>query len=188
MDMYKIKFTRLQNEIFRFFCIKAGMSINQRGVSKALKVSPTAISNSLNELVKESLINVKKDQKMNLTLIEFNRDSQKASDMKRVENLKLIYESGLAKFLQESFPGTTIILFGSYSRGEDVWANLTEENRSDIDIAIIGTKGKEINLTEFDKKLERTVIINFYSLFKDIHKHLRDNILNGIVLSGSADL
>lgn len=82
----------------------------------------------------------------------------------------------------------TVILFGSYSRGDDVWINETEGHKSDIDIAIIGTKGKEIKLTRFDKLLERTIIINFYPSFKEIHKHLRDNILNGILLSGSVDL
>jgi len=186
--MYQVKWTRLQSEIFRFLCIKSGQSLNLRGIARALKKSPTAVSNSLKGLEKGGLIKVKREQNMNLLSIELNRDSQNAINMKRVENLKIIYESGLVKFLQDIFPGTTIILFGSYSRGDDIWTNANEEHRSDIDIAVIGTKGKEINLTEFDKKLERTIFINFYLSFKDTHKHLRDNILNGILLSGGIDL
>ena len=187
MDMYQIKWTRLQSEIFRLLCIKSGQSLNLRGIARSLKKSPTAVSNALQELEREGLIKVKKADNINLLSIELNRDNQNAINMKRVENLKMIYESGLAKFLQDSFPGTTIIIFGSYSRGDDVWTNAGEEYRSDIDIAIIGTKGREINLTEFDKKLERTVFLNFYLLFREIHKHLRDSILNGILLSGSID-
>src|SRR3989338_508710 len=185
MDMYKLKWTRLQSEIFRLLCIKAGQSLNLRGVARPLKVSTTAVSKALIELEKEGLIKVEKSKTMNLMSIEFNRDNKKAVEMKRVENLKMIYESGLSDFLFNEFPGCAIILFGSYSRGEDTW---TRESRSDIDIAIIGTKGKDQELTKFDKILERTVFINFYESWKDIHKQLKNNILNGILLSGGIEL
>jgi len=188
MDMYKLKWTRLQSEIFRFLCIKAGQIINLHGIAKPLKVSPTAVSNALVELKKEKLVIVKKSKTMNLLSIEFNRDNQQAIEMKRVENLKMIYQSGLSKFLFNKFPGCTIILFGSYSKGEDVWIGEKEENRSDIDIAIIGIKGKEIDLTKFDKMLEKIVFINFYKSWNDIHKHLKESILNGINLSGGVEL
>ena len=47
MDTYKLKFTRLQNEIFRLFCINAGKILNKREISLILKVSPTAVANSI---------------------------------------------------------------------------------------------------------------------------------------------
>ena len=186
--MYKVKWTRLQAEIFRFLCIKAGQSLNLRGIAKPLKVSPTAISNALPELEIRGVIKVQKSKTMNLLSIELNRDDNKVIELKRVENLKIIYESGLSDFLFNEFPGCTVILFGSYSRGEDVWIGDTEENRADIDIAIIGTKRKEIDLTKFDKMLERIVNINFYESWNKIHKHLKNNILNGILLKGSVEL
>ncbi len=179
--MYTIKWTRLQAEIFRLLCIRAGQSLSLRGIARPLKRSPTAVSNALRDLEREGLINVKKTGNIRLLSIELNRDNEKAIELKRVENLRLIYESGLAKFLEETFPGTTIILFGSYSRGDDTI-------NSDIDIAVIGTKEKDVDLTKFDKKLERTIMINFYPSFQKIHKHLRDNILNGIILSGGVDI
>ena len=101
--------------------------------------------------------------------------------IKRAENLKMIYESGLADFLEKELPGSTIILFGSYSRGEDTI-------RSDIDIAVIGRKEKHINLDDFEKKLERNISINFYASFKEIHKNLKENLFNGIVLFGGVEL
>ena len=181
MDMYKLKWTRLQNEIFRLLCIKAGTKLNQRTIAKSLKVSSTAISKSIKSLEKEGIIKAQKDEKMNLTLVELNRDIQKVSELKRVENLKIIYESDLLDFLEEKFPGATIILFGSYSRGYDTI-------NSDIDIAILGRNEKRLNLEKFEKLLEREIRINYYKNFKEVHKHLKENIFNGIVLIGGIEL
>ncbi len=189
MDMYKLKWTRLQAEVFRFLCIRAGQSLNLRGIARSLKVSPTAVSNALAQMEREGIVKVKKSRTMNLLSIEFNRNSGRVIEMKRVENLKLVYESGLSNFLFNEFPGCAIVLFGSYSRGEDVWSGeVGEEIRSDIDIAVIGTKGKEVGLAKFEKLLERTININFYESWDKIHKHLKNNILNGILLNGSVGL
>jgi len=181
MDMYKLKFTRLQNEIFRLLCVKVGESLNQRTISKKLNVSPTAVSKALIDLEKENLITIKKDKNMNLNLVELNRDSEGVIDLKRIENLKMIHESKVINYLEELFPGSVIILFGSYSYGEDTI-------KSDIDIAIIGSKEKEMNLEKFEKLLEKEIRINFYDRFNEIHKHLRSNLFNGIVLVGRIDL
>jgi DNA-binding MarR family transcriptional regulator len=139
MHVYKLKFTTLQMEIFRLLCIKSGEKINQRQTAKFLKSSPTAIAKSLPKLEKENLITKEKQKTMNLVLISLNRNNQKTMQLKRAENLRMIYESELNLFLEEENPGATIILFGSFSRGDDT-------TTSDIDIAVIGRKEKEINL------------------------------------------
>jgi len=178
MDIYKLKFTRLQIEIFKLLCIKAGEKLNKRQISKLLKVSPTAIAKSLPLLEKEELITIKKET--TLDQVELNR-TQKTMLLKRVENLKYIYQSELKEFLEENFPGTVIVLFGSYSKGEDTL-------KSDIDIAIIEGKEKNLDLKKYEKILEREIRINFYPSFKEIHKALKENIFNGIVLSGGISL
>lgn len=188
MDMYQLEWTTLQAEILRLLCIKSGQTLNLRGIARFLKVSPTAVSNSLNKLEKEELIKIKKSETINLLSIELNRDNYKAIQLKRVENLKMIYESELAFFLFNEFPGCSIVLFGSYSFGEDIWFGEKDERSSDIDIAIIGTKGKELNLIKYNKLLERNININFYKSWTGIHKHLKENILRGIVLSGGIEL
>jgi len=177
MDRYKVKWTRLQAEIFRFLCIKAGQNFNLRGIAEHLNVSPTAVSNALPELEKENLISVEKSETMNLMSIKFNRDNKKAIELKRTENIKLIYESGLVDFLEEKFPGCTIILFGSYSYGDDT-------TTSDIDIAIVGGKEKKIELDNYEKQLERKININFYDSFNEINKNLKSNLFNGVILVG----
>jgi predicted nucleotidyltransferase/DNA-binding XRE family transcriptional regulator len=181
MDTYKIKFTRVQNEIFRLFCIKAGTTLNQRTVAKMIGISPTTVANALPLLEKEGMVKLEKGNNINLNSVSLNRDSEKAIFFKKIENLKMLYESGVIQFLYNKFPGSTIILFGSYARGEDIV-------QSDIDIAIISSKDKEVNLKEFDKKLERAVNLNFYVSLKNIEKHLKNNLLNGIVLSGCIEL
>ena len=186
MNMYKLKWTRLQAEIFRLFCIKSGVPLNMREIARALRVTPTAVSNALSGLKKEDLLEIKRKGTMNLVLVQFNRSNERAIHLKRAENITLIYECGLYGFLYNEFPGCAVILFGSYSRGEDVYTE-HEENRSDVDIAIIGTKGKEVDLSKFEKLLEREIHVNFYESWA-IHKNLKDNILNGIVLVGGVDL
>lgn len=176
--MYKLKFTKLQNEIFGLVCIKVGQGLNQRNIAKLLRVSPTAVAKALKELEKDQLVKVEKSKTMNLNLVELNRDNPKAIALKRINNLKLIYESGLIDFLESKFPGCTIILFGSYSLGEDTI-------KSDIDLAIIGSKKKDIDLTKFERLLERTILINFFDNLRKINKNLRENIINGITLHGS---
>jgi predicted nucleotidyltransferase len=192
METFKLKWihdwTRLQEEIFRLFCVRAGRTLNMSMVAKALDVTPTAVANALPGLEKEGLLKVEPSKTMNLVSVRFNRDSRRAVELKRVENLGMAYESGLADFLYDEFAGCAIILFGSYSRGEDTWAGETTEGRSDIDIAVIGTKAKEVDLSRFGGLLERDIHLNCFESWDKVHKNLRNNILNGIVLSGGVEL
>lgn len=179
MDIYKHKWTRLQSEIFSLLCLKTGEKLSQRDISKLLNVSPTAVANSLRILQKDQLILVEKMK--NINFISFNRDEKKAIELKRIENLRNIYDSKLLEYLERELPGGTIILFGSYSYGEDI-------GTSDIDLAIIGRKEKNLKLDEFENILNRKININFYSSFKEIHRDLKNNILRGIVLEGTVEL
>jgi len=179
MDIYKLKWTALQAEIFSLMCLRAGEKLSQREIAKILKVSPTAVSNSIKKLKDSNLITLEKTKTINF--ISFNRDEPKAMELKRVENLKNIYLSGLSDYLKVELAGSTIILFGSYSIGEDT-------NTSDIDIAVIERKDKLVHLEEYEKALNRKINVNFYNSWKNIQVHLKNNILNGILLQGSIEL
>jgi predicted nucleotidyltransferase len=167
--------------MFKLLCINVGREMNQREIAKELNVSSTAISKALNYMEKEELIKIDRNKTMNLLSVILNRENRKVMQLKRVENLKQIYESGLVEGLEEKFMGGTIILFGSYSRGDDTIT-------SDIDIAIISRKEKRVDLSQFEKTLGREIIINFYPSLKEVHKDLRNNLCNGIVLSGGVEL
>ena len=112
MDIYKLKWTTLQAEIFSLLCLRAGERLSQREIAKILKVSPTAVANSIKKLKDSSLIKIEKTKTINF--ISFNRDEPKSIELKRVENLKKIYLSGLSNYLEKELAGSTVILFGSY--------------------------------------------------------------------------
>lgn len=179
MDTYKLKFTQLESEIFSLLCLKSGEKLSQREMAKILDVSPTAIAKSLKKLISNEFAVLEKTK--NINFISLNIHNKQVIEIKRSENLKNIYLSGLSDYLEEYLAGSTIILFGSYSKGEDT-------NRSDIDIAVIERKTKALDLEKYEKRLNRKIMINFYDSWKDIHKNLKNNILNGIVLHGGVDL
>lgn len=181
MDTYKLKFTQLQLEIFRLFCIKTGEKLNQRQIARFLNVTPTAIAKALPLLENEKLMIIRKSKEMNLNLVKLNREDKQTINFKKAENLKLFYESNLLEFLKENCPASTIILFGSYAKGEDTI-------KSDIDIAIIGSNNKKFNMKKYESKLEKEIRINYYKTFKEIHKELKENLCNGIILSGGIEL
>lgn len=179
MDIYKLKFTILQQEIFRFLCIKSGKSFTVRSLSRHLKVSPTAISKSLPSLKRKGLINAEKDKESKRMAIRLNTGCPKTISLKRAENLRFIYESGLDEFLSEKFPKSVITLFGPYSKGED-------DYNDSINIAV-SSKPKKLNLTLFEKKLGRKIIVNFYSPRK-INWSIDESISEGIILSREGKL
>ncbi|MCK4996969.1 nucleotidyltransferase domain-containing protein [Candidatus Pacearchaeota archaeon] len=176
----KLKFTILQRNILDVLFVKVGSVLSQRDLSKIIGVSPTAIGKALPGLVKMKLVNIGID-KSGRSEIDLNFDNSLIVNMKRIFNFNSIYESGLYLFLEEKFPTATIVLFGSYSRGEDTL-------KSDIDIAIIGAKEKEINLDKYERVLEREIILQFYDSFSKIHKNLKENLFNGVVYSGGIEL
>ena len=181
VNIYKLELTILQQEILRLLLIRAGVQLNQRSIAKILGVSAPAVMKAIPGLERTSLIKVTQDKESRRWSIELNRDNMRVMQIKRADNLRLMYECGLFDFLEKEFAGATIILFGSYSRGEDI-------KNSDIDVAVIGRKEKQIDLEKFEKILERKININYYASFVGIHKHLKENLCNGIVLSGGIQL
>lgn len=177
--MFKLKWTVLQAAIFSLLCLRAGEKLSQREIALLLHVSPTAVANSIQKLISSRLIQVERTKTINF--ISFNRDEELAIELKRVENLRNIYLSGLSGYLERELAGSTILLFGSYSIGEDT-------HTSDIDIAVIERKDKKLSLGEYEKVLNRKINIQFYNSWKNINVHLKNNILNGIVLHGSVEL
>lgn len=168
--MHKLRFTVLQQEILRFLFMNAGASFNARGLAIALGVSQPAISKALPQLEKLGFARVAKDRASKRLSIELNRENPLVIGMKRADNVRLIYESGLAEFLRESFPGCAVIVFGSFSKGEDT-------QKSDIDIAVMGAKARPLGLGAFEKALQKEIRVNFYGSFKEVGKELKGNIL-----------
>ena len=181
VNISELKLTNLQQRVLRLLFLKAGTSLNAHNIARVLNVSQPAVMKALPYLEKEELITLFQDKESKRWAIELNRENHRIMQLKRADNLKLIYESGLADFLEIEFAGATIILFGSYSYGEDTV-------NSDIDIAIVGRKEKSIDLEKFENIFGKEIRINFYESFGKIHKNLRSNLFNGIILSGRINL
>lgn len=177
----KLKLTQLQTEILRLLFIKVGKPLNQRQIALRLNVSQPAIKKALPLLEEINFIKTTKDEETKRLSIVLNTENNKVMQLKMIDNLKQIYDSELVEFLEKEYAGATIILFGSYFRGDDTI-------NSDIDIAVIGRKEKKIILDLFEKQLEREININYYDSFKNIHKNLKENLANGIVLVGGFEL
>lgn len=167
-------FTKTQHRILALLTDYPTTTFNQRTIAKKIGVSPTAIANSLPTLKAYDLITVENTYPLRIRL------SSGKEEEKRVENFKKVYSSGLFAYLKERCPGTTIVLFGSYSRGEDT-------ERSDIDIAIIGTNNVDLSLDRFEKLLSRKISVQYFSTWR-ISEPLKESIINGIVLHGHVRL
>ena len=70
---------------------------------------------------------------------------------------------------------STIVLFGSYARGEDT-------ARSDIDIAIIGAREKPLDLSSYGTVLARTVNVSWFLSLDDLSVPMRESLWSGIPL------
>ncbi len=172
MDIYKLKFTILQLEIFKLFCIKTGQQLSQRQIAGYLNVSPTAVAKSLPLLVKEGILNVTKGQ-TNINFVALNTESKKVRAWKQSENINHLHSSGLVEFLEKEFPEATICLKGSHALGNDY-------SGYDLEIVLLAPAkdaGKKVDVSQFEKKLERKIII--------LRKPKESDVPSGIVVGGA---
>ena len=152
-----------------------------REMARLTKLNPTTISKYLNRFSKVGLLT--KNEERGHLLFRANTESHKYKDAKIYNNIKSIKNSGLLGYLEKElhYP-ETIILFGSYAKGEN-------DKNSDIDLFIVGKIKKEMNLSEFEKRLKARIQLfmknkdEFAKLQKE-NKNLANSILNGIVVKG----
>ncbi|PIN71625.1 hypothetical protein COT60_00385 [Candidatus Pacearchaeota archaeon CG09_land_8_20_14_0_10_30_9] len=148
--------------------------VHIREIARNLKISPNTVRNVIKKLLKEEIVENKKSA--NLFQIRANFENESYKTEKKIFNLLKIYESGIINYLYDYYSPSTIILFGSYSRGEDL-------STSDIDIGIITPKKNQPELKNFEKKLKRKVNLSLF-VKKEVSEEFFTNIINGIVLKG----
>jgi len=162
--------------IKEYFFVNPSVHVRVRELERILNLPLPSIIRYCKELEEEKILKTKI-----ISSVKFytsNKTSEKYLLEKKLFNIRKIYESGLINFLKKEYNNPTIILFGSYLKGEDV-------EESDIDLYLETHKNKNINLEEFEKILKRKISLLQY---KNIHsiknKFLANNILNGLVLNG----
>ena len=166
----------IKDEIKNYFFVNPTAKLRVRQIERELKLPLPSVIRYTKELEKEEIL--KKENIGGIVLFSANRSSINFLIEKKMFNIKQIYCSGLIDNFVKEYFNPTIVLFGSFSKGEDL-------DDSDIDLYIETPSKKDINLNRFEKILKRKIQIFKYNHIRQItNVHLANNIINGIVLNG----
>ena len=144
-----------------------------RALARKAGIAPPTALEIVRILKKEGLI---KDAKVaRASQISANFESKTYIRKKRVYNLDSAYSSGLVDYLVKAYNDPkSIILFGSYSRGDDI-------ERSDIDITVLTSLEKHHNLKQLELLLSRKINIHEVKIEK-VSEEFRNSLCNNISL------
>ena len=167
-----------EHKIMELFFRHPNKEFYLREISRLTKVPPSGCFRILNKLEKDNLINKKKNKATTNFKLGDNLEIKR---LKRLFNIKCVYESKLVDYLMNKYNNPeSIVLFGSYPLGED-------DEKGDIDIAIITKKHKELNLINFEKYLGKKIHLLEVNLSR-VSKEFKNNLANGFILEGYLDL
>ena len=139
-------------------------------ISRKIEIAPTSVRIHLKTLISEGLIRESKSELFNGYISV--RENPNFVFEKKIANLVLIKSSGLIEELKESYP-KSIILFGSYAKGEDI-------ETSDVDL-FVDSKPFKFNTKKFEEYLKRKIHIIFK---EEANKSLLESINQGAILFG----
>ena len=94
-----------------------------------------------------------------------------------MNNMFKIKDSGLLDYLIKLFYPQSIVLYGSYLKGEDI-------ETSDIDLFILTKAEKNVDLEKFEKLLKRKIHLLILSDMKKLTRELKSEVINGFILHG----
>ncbi len=150
--------------------------INVREYARIRGISPPSASTLLQKLEKEGLL-IREDER-NYTYYAANKESGLFIDLSRAYWRQIFEKSGLVTYLEKELAKPTIILFGSFSKGE-------VKEGSDIDLAIFTPTHKQLDFQAFQKKLGRKIQLFTFKAREEVKsRELLNNILAGYILSG----
>ena len=171
-----MKIKSIKERIKEYFFLNPTAKMRVRQLERMLKLPLPSVIRYCKELQKEGLL--KKENISGIFAYSADRTLQSYLLEKRLFNIRLIFESGLIGYLTREYANPTIVLFGSYQRGEDIEA-------SDIDLYIETPKKQNFSLEGFEKTLHRKIqVFNYTNIKKIPNPHLANNIINGITLNG----
>ncbi len=145
-----------------------------RGLARELKLSHATILNYINDL--KNLSHIKKKEATLYPTYFASTESQKYKFYKKNWLIFKLVETGVIEHIQKDALPSSIILFGSGAK-----ATFTE--KSDIDIFVESNEAK-LDLTKYEKKLNRKINLLFEQNINSLSKELRNNIINSVVLYG----
>lgn len=147
--------------------------INVREYSRLTKISPPTASTLLEKLKKQDLL---KKEKEKIYINYFANKNKLFISLSRIYWSVILKE--LIKYLNKELINPVIILFGSFSKAEI-------KKDSDIDLAVFSVTKRNINLKNFEKKLNKKIQLFLFKSRDEVkNKELLNNILNGYKISG----
>lgn len=162
--------------IKEYFFVNPTDKLRVREIERILKLSLPSVIRYCKELKKEGILTTIKIGK--ITFYTSDRSNKNFILEKKLYNIKSFYKSGLIELLKIELSNPVIIVFGSYSKGEDI------EN-SDIDLYIQTPSKKKINFEKAEKILKRKIQVFKHKEISEIKNiNLSNNIINGIILNG----
>lgn len=171
-----MKAKNIKQTIKEYYFVNPTSKLRVREIEKLLKLPLPSVIRYCKDLQKEGILTTIITGKV--VFYTGNRANNNFLLEKKLYNIKSLYESGLIEYLKIELSNPAIIVFGSYSKGEDT-------ETSDIDLYIETPSKKETQLEKFEKILKRKIQIFKHKEIHEIkNKELADNIINGIVLNG----
>ncbi len=145
-----------------------------REISRLTKLSAPGVLKIIEKLRNEHLLVVEKGKVTVNVRVDRN---EKFRNLKRVYNFWNLLDSGLLESLRKSYEEPeVIIVFGSYSKGEDI-------SKSDIDIAVVTKKHLNLNLRNYETVLKRKINLHEIQI-ENCSNEFLNNLINGIILYG----
>jgi predicted nucleotidyltransferase len=147
-------------------------------ISRRINLAHTSVKNHLLTLIDLKIINkgtVNFGNKANPCYFA-NKKHSLFIHYKKIYNLECLKKAELIEYIEDKCQPNCIVLFGSFQKGEDV-------SDSDIDL-FVESNEKNLNLKKYEEKLNRKIQIHFKNKFKEYSNELKNNLINGIVLSG----
>jgi len=167
-------------KVMRWFFSFPERRIGLNDLIKEVSISKTTANKVINRLEKEGFLI--KEVIGKAWRISCNQKHEYNRTKKICYNLEMVYESGIIKEIDKKYKPKSMVLFGSYRKGDD-------NEKSDIDIAVEVVSDIELRIEEFEKLEEfgfrKNVKINAHIFSrKNINNNLFSNIANGIILDG----
>ena len=159
--------------VLEIFFIEPTTIHSIRGISKRINLAPISVKKYIKKMIKEGLVKKKFARPFNGFIA--NRENKDFIFYKRTYNLYSLKD--LNEYLVQNLWPKLIVVFGSYSRGEDI-------EKSDIDILIVSKVKRQITLKNFEKKLERKINLLIVDKLSNLDRKIIKKIYDGIVLYG----
>lgn len=163
-----------------YFFTHPTVKIRVRELERALTLSLPSVIRYCKELEEEGIVTT-----VCLGSVRFytpNRGSEHYLLEKKISNIKKIYTSGIIQYLKINLGNPAVILFGSFSKGEDT-------ETSDIDLYVETVSPKKIGFDQFEKLLNKNIhVVRHTSLRLMRNKNLANNIINGIILNNQVEV